>query len=278
MQTILVPTDFSKTATNAAEYAANFAKEINARVILFHVFHTPIPISEVPVMTITPQEIQVEKEMQLKKEAVNLQEKTGADISYLVKMGLAVDEILEEEKNVSLIVMGMEGASKLSEALMGSITTATLRKAKTPVLVIPENVIYRTPKQIVLACDYDPRTDAHTLDALKKLMKAFDPKIYVVNVKQKSEPVTKEKTTGSQLEAELADMQHTYFFPENEDPVEGINDFVEEKKADIIAIIPHHHNLFEQLFHKSISKRMAFRTHVPLLALPDNHKSIPAYL
>ena len=31
MKTILVPTDFSDAATNAAEYAVNLAKEINAK-------------------------------------------------------------------------------------------------------------------------------------------------------------------------------------------------------------------------------------------------------
>lgn len=277
MKTILVPTDFSKAASNAAEYAINLAKAIKAKVVLFHVYHVPVPVSEVPVMVITPDELQKESEAHLKKEAAHLKKKTGVEVTYLAKMGLAVDEILEEEKNVSLIVMGMKGASKLSEALMGSITTATLRKVKTPVLVIPEKAEYKKPEKIVFACDYDPKTDIHTLDALKGFMKTFGSKIYVVNVKQKKESVTVEKVTETKLESKLCDVQHVYYFPEKEDLVEGINEFVEDHQADMVAIIPHRYNLMERLFHKSISKKMAFHTHVPLLALPDNHKSISAY-
>jgi len=189
-----------------------------------------------------------------------------------------MDEILEEEKNATLIVMGMKGANKLSEALMGSTTTATFRKATVPVLVIPEKAKYKKTKKIVFACDYDSRTDVHTLDALKELMKTFGSKIYVVNVKQKKESVSMEEAVaGVKLENKLNDVEHIYYFPEKEDLVEGINEFVQEHQADMVAIIPHHYSLMERLFHKSISKKMAFHTHIPLLALPDNHKSIPAY-
>lgn len=278
MKTILVPTDFSKAASNAAEYAANLAKEINANVVLFHVYHVPVSVSEVPIMVITPDELQKNNEAHLKKEATHLSKKTGVEVRYRVKMGFAMDEILAEEKNATLIVMGMKGANKLSEALMGSTTTATLRKATVPVLVIPEKAKYKKPEKIVFACDYDSRTDVHTLDALKKLMKTFGSKIYIVNVKQKMETVSMEEAVaGVKLENKLNDVEHIYYFPEKEDLVEGINEFVQEYQTDWIAIIPHRYSLMERLFHKSISKKMAFHTHVPLLALPDNHKSIPAY-
>ena len=82
---------------------------------------------------------------------------------------------------------------------------------------------------------------------------------------------------GIQLEKELNDIEHFNYFLELDDIVSGINDFVESHNIDMIAIIPHRYSLMERLFHKSISKEMAFHTHVPLFALPDNHKGVPAY-
>ena len=278
MKTILVPTDFSNAATNAAEYAVNLAKEMNAKVLLFHAYQMPIPISEVPIMIITPDELQKENETFLKKEAISLNQKSGVEVTYLAKMGMAVDQIIEEEKNVNLIVMGMKGASKLSEVLIGSVTTETLRRAKTPVLVIPEKVTYKTPENIVLACDYDPRTDVNILNVLKDFLKPFGSRIYVINAKHQNEPVSVDETkVGIQLEKELNDIEHFNYFLELDDIVSGINDFVESHNIDMIAIIPHRYSLMERLFHKSISKEMAFHTHVPLFALPDNHKGVPAY-
>ena len=175
MRTILVPTDFSKVARNAAEYAVAFAKGIKANVLLLHVYHVPVPVSidAAPIMIITPDELRKESEKQLKKEALRLKKNTGVNVKYKATMGLAVDEILAEQRNASFIVMGMKGASKLSETLMGSITTATLRKAKTPMIVIPEKASYKKPVKIAFACDYDPRTDVKTLNALKLIIDLF---------------------------------------------------------------------------------------------------------
>lgn len=279
MKTILVPTDFSHAAGNAAEYAVSLAKKMNARVLLFHVYHLYAPIStDAPAMVMNPVQIQKENEDRLKTEVKHLQKERDVEINYLAKMGMAVDEILEEEKYADLIVMGMRGAGKLSEAFIGSITTTTLRRSKTPVLVIPDGAKYKDPEKIVFACDYDPRIDAQTLDILKKFMRTFANKIYVLNVKRKKETVTVEKDIGRSLKGELNNAEHVYYFSDKDDLVEGINEFAEEHDADMVAIIPHRYGLMEGLFHKSISKKMAFHTHVPLLALPDNHKSIAAYL
>ena len=273
MKTILVPTDFSDAANNAAKYAVDFAKETNANVLLFHSYHVPMPNTEVPVIIVTPDELQKENEVRLKKEADSLMEKTGVEVNYLAKMGLAVDEILNEEENASLIVMGMKGASKLSEALMGSITTATIREAKTPVLVIPEGAKYKNPDKIVFACDYNPKTDTKAIDSLKEFVRPFRSKIYVLNIKSKQESASiEEAVVGIDLENKLSGIEHIYYFPEKDDLVEGINDFVKEHNADMVVIIPHRYNLREGLFHTSVSKKMAFHTQVPMLALHDNGK------
>lgn len=276
MKTILVPTDFSTAARNAAEYAVHLAKEIRANVILLHVYHVPIPISEMELVSVNPEDLQKENEALLQSELELLSKNAGVEVTCRIKTGFAMDEIVEEGNKASLIVMGMKGAGKLSEVLMGSITTATLRQANTPVLVIPEGVKYKHPKKIVLACDSDAQTDVHALDVLKALMKEFGSKIYVVNVKQKGEYVSMEKAAAElNLESKLNDVEHIYYFPEKEDLIDGINQFVQEQKADMVAIIPHRYKLMERLFHKSISKKMAFHSGVPLLALPDLHQVKP---
>lgn len=278
MKTILVPTDFSDAANNAAEYAAHLSKDLDAKVVLFHVYHFPMVVAESSEMVITPEDLEKENELFLKKSVLELEKRTGIKVSYKSKMGLAVDEIVEEEEHASYIVMGMKGANRLSEALMGSITTAVLGKSRKPVFVIPEKAQYRKPGKIVFACDYDPKTNIHTLDMLKDLMKYFGSRLYILNIKRAKEQVSvNEAVAGVRLENELFDVDHGYYFPENDDLVGGINEFVESQNADMVVTIPHIYSLVERLFHKSISKKMAFHIHVPLLALPDTRKTTPAY-
>jgi nucleotide-binding universal stress UspA family protein len=272
MKTILVPTDFSDAADNAALYAANLAKSSNAKVILFHVYHVPVSSFEnYPIMPIEIDELQEENEKWLKKTAAQLEKKTGIEISYQAKMGFAGEEILEI-KHADLIIMGMKGAGKLEESLLGSIAATTFRKSKVPVLLIPEGAKYKRPKTIVFACDYDPSTDIKTLEALTDFASAFDPKIYVVNIKRKKESLSIKKEMGTKLEGKLSNVEHVYYFPEKEDLAEGINEFTNDCDADIVAVIPHRYGLVDSMFHKSVSKKLAFHTSIPLLAVPDNHK------
>ena len=74
----------------------------------------------------------------MQKKAEKLKKNTGVEISYLTRMGMAAEEILEEEKNADMIIMGIKTVSKLSEYILGSVTTSILGKATIPVIAVPE--------------------------------------------------------------------------------------------------------------------------------------------
>ena len=57
MKTIIVPTDFSPVSINAMHYAANMASSIGASIILFHAYQIPVAFSEVPVVSISIEEM-----------------------------------------------------------------------------------------------------------------------------------------------------------------------------------------------------------------------------
>jgi nucleotide-binding universal stress UspA family protein len=237
----------------------------------------PVTATEAPLM-ISSEELQRDNELALSKEANELSKKWGIEVNYKTRMGLASDEILDEAKNAGLIVMGMNGAGKVTRAVMGSIAVSMVRKSTIPVLVIPEEATYKKPDKIVFACDYDPKVDIQTLDVLKKIAGTFQSTLYIVNVKEKKEVVTQEeKAIAVSIDKKLCDVQHVFHFPEKTDLVTGLDEFVNLKHADMLAIIPHRYNMMERLFHKSISKKMAYHTKIPLLALPDNHESVAAY-
>jgi hypothetical protein len=68
----------------------------------------------------------------------------------------------------------------------------------------------------------------------------------------------------------LAGVDHSFHYPYNDNVVNGINDFVSETGSEIIAIIPHKHNVFYRLLNLSNTKKMIFHSSVPILALPEN--------
>ena len=52
METILVPTDFSRNAENALKYAVDLAKKEGAKIILMHACHNNYINSDVPYFEI----------------------------------------------------------------------------------------------------------------------------------------------------------------------------------------------------------------------------------
>jgi nucleotide-binding universal stress UspA family protein len=279
MKTILVPTDFSTAATNAALYAATMAKDLKATVHLITVFHLPITQLENPDLSISVDDLRSASEKRLQKEAEHLQKKTGAKITSSAKQGFAVEEILQMEKEYNLIIMGIKEAGRFSEFIFGSISTDVMRKTNKPLLIIPEKAKYTGFKNIAFACDYDPKTSVQTVEPLLEFAKSFDSKISIINVIQDDEVVSMEEAAmGLKLENKFKDVEHAYFFPESDDMVDVINEFSSKNKMDVVALIPHRHNFLERIFHRSNSKKMAFHSEIPCLALPDIHKSIPIYV
>jgi nucleotide-binding universal stress UspA family protein len=141
---ILVPVDFSDTATNATKLAVALARETGASLTLMHIgvvphfYATELGMSGPagPVFTQMSQEIAREQRTRLDRLA---QDAVPADVPCrtLIREGFPPEEILEQaaEGGHDLIVMGTHGRTGLKRALLGSVTERVVREAPVPVMV-----------------------------------------------------------------------------------------------------------------------------------------------
>lgn len=276
MKTILIPTDYSDAAKNASHYGVELAKFTKAKVILFHSYHIHVPATEVPIL-VSYDDLEQESMNRLNAEKRLLDPTNELDIECVALAGFAVDNIIEVEDShkPDLIIMGMRGAGKFSEYLFGSITTALISKAVTPVIVVPENAAFRLPKKITFACDYNLTQTTAVLDPLKKFVKTFDSEVMILNLLKEKEVMNTQKASiGIILENFMEDVTHNYYFEEDEDFIHGIVNFVEKHSTDLIAIVPHKHSFIQNLFKESHTKRLAFHSNIPLLTIPGKSKVI----
>ncbi|MCE3229317.1 MAG: hypothetical protein K0S32_3868 [Bacteroidetes bacterium] len=276
MKTILVPTDFSAISDNAINYAAELAKVSDAKLLLFHVYHVPVITTDVPVIIPSLEELGEDCMVGLRKienEIYNTHG-TGMQVECRCECGLVVDEIEEllKKEKIDLIVMGMHGAGYLSEKLIGSVTTAAIRKVKKPILAIAPDVKFRPIKNIAFACDYKEINNKDVLTPLKEFAAIFNAHISVVNVVRETAelvPNTEQAIAGVKLEHSLEGTEHSFHYTENSDVIEGINHFVDQNHSDMVVMIPRMHNVIRNIFMEPQTKRMAFHTHVPLLSLHE---------
>ena len=142
MKIILVPVDFSDVTAKVVDTAAALAGAFGSRVVLVNVAepepqfvgYDPGPLS---VRVAVAEDIHA---AQRRIEA--LKEKFGAaEVLALHVQGSIPGEILDlaREQGATLIVMGSHGHGALYHLLVGSVTTAILKEAPCPVLIVPSD-------------------------------------------------------------------------------------------------------------------------------------------
>ncbi len=271
MQHILVPVDFSAVSRNAAIYAAELAKLFKARLLLFHAYMLPTPVSEVPYVMVTADEMQKENETYIRKEAEHLHGTYGIEVEWLVRIGIASDEVRElvKEKGIDMVVMGMKGAGGLDK-IIGSTTTNVIRKVKVPVLIIPHDASYTSVKHITYASDFSDKTQIELFKPLLELAELFQAKIHILHVQRPHEPVKADELVSARTNADIfASRDHEFVTIQDQSITHGIHEYLQHHSSDLLAMIAHRHSFFERVFSKSYTAAMAYETRIPLLVLHD---------
>jgi len=272
MNTILVPVDFSPTAENAAEFAAEFAKFSKAKLILFHVYSVPVPVADVPVTTIPLEEVEKESIERLTDFNKKLTQKhPDINTELITHAGFVVEEILMmiEERKPDLVIMGLIGEGK-SSGFFGSNTTTVMKKAKCPVLTVPSDVKFKKPEKIALACDYSATVPDEVVNRFKEFVNLFNSKVLVFDVLKRAELVTYQKAVAEvNLENSLGSLEHSIYYPTGDNLPEETNNFIERNNVDMLVMIPHNYPLLQKIFHHSTTKKMAFKTKIPLLSIHE---------
>ncbi|MCE3296007.1 MAG: hypothetical protein K0R65_1721 [Crocinitomicaceae bacterium] len=267
MKTILLPCDFSSLALNAIEYGAEIARHTHAKLILFHVYTGSVDDG-------------VKKQCleNLKKIEADLTTRhgEGLEVQSRCKNGVFLNEINNfcENQQVDLIVMGMKGSGYLREKFMGNTTTSVIDKVNCSVMIIGEDVKYRGITKIAFACDYEDQSYKTILTDLIDFAHLFHSPVYILNVVPETEaPVLLSKQVENyKFDRILEGIEHSFHQVQNEDLIDGINEFVEDHAIDLVVMIPKMHSMIENIFNDSNTKRMAFHAKVPLLSLHETRE------
>jgi len=267
---ILVPIDFSSCSKNALKNALQLAKKTKAELLLLHAFQIPVAHGELGSQTIIMGlAADIEKDIQqdfenLKKEFPELN-----DINYRnqIKHAYPVDAILSAvlTEKIDLIIMGTHGASGIDEIIMGTNAYSVIKDLRCPVLVIPEKGDLKNINRMAYASDYKHLEDMSGLDPMIDLAVLYDAEIDILHLSDKSEIDMEEADEAEMIEKQLKDIKHTYHFKSAEDIEQSLNDHIAERQIDLLVMIPRKHKFFE----KHWTKKMAFHSKTPLLALPS---------
>jgi nucleotide-binding universal stress UspA family protein len=274
MKTILVPTDYSAVAKNAAIFAFNLAPQLKAeKIIFYNSYQAPPVLTEnvapaMPIMDIETIRTISDEGMKHFVESVQAHCPPGLQVEPMAEYGMISSDIEEISKTTGadLIVMGITGTSKVEEVLIGSTATSVVRHTKVPVIIVPGDARLMQVKNVLLATNLKKVVETTPVQPIKNLLDATGAKLYVLNIEEKDNDKISEKTYQKELlNSLLSEYNPQFYFENNHDFIAGINEFVEANNIDLIITIPRKHGFFKGLFKESHSKKLAFHSRVPLM-------------
>jgi nucleotide-binding universal stress UspA family protein len=271
MKKILIATDFSPAARSAAMYGIQLATAMKADVILFSAYQVSHPFAALNVQ-VSSFAVMAETKKRLADEANALIKGSDAQLEILFEEGTPQEAILviAKEKEVDLIIVGMTGSGGSLKKLFGSTAISLVNDLIIPVIIVPEDAKFASPKNVLYASDVFMDISVDAIDKVAWLTQFFNSKLFVVRVvKDSYEQVRENVNTPQNLRKELKRLAATFHFPVNTNITDGLTDYLKEQKIDLVVMLPRKHKWIERLFTKSETKDMAIHSHLPILMLPE---------
>lgn len=272
MKNILVPTDFSDCASNAAKYALAIAKKFQSNITLYN------------SSTLIPQMITESTPEDMEKIIRDIErankEKLENYCKRLFGNELAVACIVQDtnllegiqdlckQKNIDLIVMGTKGESNIKNVLFGSNTSRVINNCDVPILIVPEKAKEGALNKIAFATDYRD-SDIESIKELIKLAGIFDASITLLHVAEGDYQEAYEEETLSWFNNEVKQACNyeklNYRLIKEDDVIEALEKYIDKEQVDLLCMSTMKRNFFEKFINSSLTKTMSFHSKIPLL-------------
>lgn len=256
--TIIVPTDFSDTANNAARYATRMLTgTYDTQLILFHVYEK------------TDEAELVQENLELLKKdlgaitPVKMEIRTEHSTDFINSL-----ERLARHLDADLIVMGITGKSKIEQVFFGSNTLKIAERTVCPVLIVPPAAQFTQMKHVALTSDFKDVATSIPVVPIKKVLALFNPSLHVVNVNSEHYVSLSEEFLAqrNQVNELFSDFKPEFYFIGTYNVEEMIQTFVADKNIDMLITVPRHRNIFSSLYKTSTTRKLAYESSVPILA------------
>lgn len=282
MKKILVPTDFSKTASVALDTARDIAKKSGADIILLHVVEEA-GNGSFNVEADVPYDNTEDKlfTLQLIAKAKKQLEKVVLDPKYAdikldgeLRVGNAyhgIQTIITENK-VDLIVMGSTGHSKLEDMIIGTTTEKIVRTSRSPVLTVNKKPNSTDFKNIVYATSLAKDEEIFSR-MVKRTQQLYDSTIHLVRINtpgdfQRDYLV---KDAMAKFAKSLGLKNFTVNIFNDHSVEEGVIRYADEVNADLIAMATHGRTGFAHVIAGSVAEDVVKHAKRPVLTFVVKH-------
>lgn len=258
MHRVIIPVDFSETSLNAARFTAQM---LAGREDTIAVIYNNYESHDEYDICLNYQESLKKEFLKAGVKSVECENEMGGDLIENISR-------LAHTIRATLIVMGITGKSAVRQIMFGSNTLKLIDRNLYPVMIIPPDAVYKGINNVAFASDLK-NVEASTPSALiSSVLEMFNPKLHIVNVDKEiyvSIPQEMEEQK-SKLKEMFSNFKTEFYFITMNDFFQAIDNFVKDYSIDILITVPKHQSNSTSLFKTTHTKRLAYHSHIPILA------------
>lgn len=275
---ILLPTDFSKNSWTAIAYASELYKNDKVDFYILNAFQTDSIFSNfiIPAPGDISYENAKEKsysglERLLVKIKANRQYKNHQ--YYTVSSYNTTVEAVKnfiEDKDIEMVIISNKGETNDLDTVIGGNTVNMMEKIRNcPVLVVPSNITFKKPNEIVFPTSFKTHYKKRELNYLYEIYKITDSPIRILHIGEEDQ-LSKEQTDKKLLLEEcLNGIEYSFHYLQNTNINEALRLFVQSRDSEMITFINKKHAFFDSVFTKPMVKDLGYTSNVPILTLHD---------
>lgn len=249
LRRILVPTDFSKHADEALEYALFLGERFHPELVLLHVDEFAVsPLGAGEVRDDAVQKYQERKTAYLNDQFERVRRgMEGRPVRLVPQIlsGRAYKVIIEEseKQDYDMLVMSTRGLTHLSSYLIGSTAERVVRLSRQPVLTLQSAPKHDTLESVLCPTDLSPAGNAALSYALS-IARQFKAILYIQYISELEKPESREQVMArmpdlKEHHPQAGDVKVELIIDRDVEPSNSIVRFSDDREIGIIVMSTH---------------------------------------
>ncbi|WP_109097306.1 universal stress protein [Aquimarina sp. AU58] len=278
MRKILIPTDFSENAMNALRYAVELFKYERCDFFILHAYadevydHNTVVSRE--IFDELKERVYKSSNMALEKalsEMKNISPNPRHEYKLLSMFGSLTDEAndLVDKENIDILIMGTRGETNDRKLTFGSNTLQVLKYVKCPVLVIPSDCSYNSPKNILFPTNYQLPFKRRELKLFSTLTESFRSIINFLYISNFDKLSIRQEDNKHFLKESLPNAEVIFHQETAEDLTHAINQFIERNEIDFLVMVNSRRSYLENLLDRSTIDKIGLHIKIPFLVMQN---------
>ena len=278
MRTVLIPTDFSRNAIHAIDYALQLYKCERTNFYFLHAYADEVygPFKSNGETSFEQQKKTIKKNVGEKLQSIIVQvKKREHNPKHSFEAIAAFDSLVDavndfaNQINIDLIIMGTQGQTADKNITFGSHAVQVFKYVQCPVLAIPENYEYQKPKKILFPTDYMLPYKRRELKLLNTLAGDFKSEIHCLYISDFQDLSHRQIDNKRFLQEELS---KGYVFFETtpvKNKAEAIMEYITKNDIQLLVMVNSRHSFLEDMLYRSTVDIIGLQPKIPFLVMQN---------